>query len=181
MSPLTVMRSAIGGLPAQLNARIPTWREVLNDPAVLRRGLNVWPPFRFAGIRVIDIQPGFRGATVELRLTPLSRNYMGTQYGGSMFSMTDPFWTILVSQNLGRDYIVWDKRAEIEFVAPGRTDVRTTFAVTDELIAELKERAEGGAKVLHWLENDIVAKDGTLVARVRRQLYVRHVDHARGH
>ena len=34
--------------------------------------------------------------------------------------MTDPFWMILVKECLGREYLVWDKAAEIEFVAPGR-------------------------------------------------------------
>lgn len=181
MSPRPGVRSALSGLPDGLAARLPQWREVLGDPTMLRRGLNVWPPFRFAGIRVVEIEPGFRGATVELKLTPLSRNYVGTQFGGSMFSMTDPFWMILVGQRLGRDYVVWDKRAEIDFVSPGRTDVRTTFTVTDELIEELRSRAEGGAKVLHWVQNDIVDRDGALVARVRRQLYVRHKDHAKGY
>ncbi|GAB48020.1 DUF4442 domain-containing protein [Mobilicoccus pelagius] len=181
MPPLSRARSTITALPGTLTDRMPQWRDVLTDPVMLRRFLNVWPPFRFAGIRVVEIERGFRGATVELKLTPLSRNYVGTQFGGSMFSMSDPFWMILVGQRLGRDYIVWDKRAEIEFVSPGRTDVRTTFTVTDELVEELRAKAERGAKVLHWVENDIVDREGTLVARVRRQLYVRHKDHTRGY
>ncbi len=179
----------ISGLPgvskipgiSKVPAQIPQWRDLVNDPAMLRRGFNVWPPFRFAGIRVVDIQPEFRGATVELKLTPLTRNYVGTQFGGSMFSMTDPFWMVCLGHRLGRDYVVWDKRAEIEFVTSGRTDVRTTITVTDELVEELRAKAEGGAKVLHWVENDIVGTDGTVVARVRRQLYVRHKDHTRGY
>ncbi|WP_245851870.1 DUF4442 domain-containing protein [Mobilicoccus massiliensis] len=181
MPKLPAIPPVIADLPDAIGARIPTWRELVDDPVMLRRGLNIWPPFRFAGIRVVEIERGFRGATVELKLTPLSRNYVGTQYGGSLFSMTDPFWMILVGHRLGPDYVVWDKRAEIEFVAPGRGDVRTTFAVTDELVEELRAAAEGGKKVLRWLENDIVDTAGTLVARVRRQLYVRHTDHSRGY
>ncbi|MDO5629532.1 MAG: DUF4442 domain-containing protein [Mobilicoccus sp.] len=166
---------------SSLTARMPTWREVLSDPVMLRRGMNLWPPFRFAGIRVVEIATGFRGATVELKLNPVTRNFVGTQYGGSMFSMTDPFWMILVGQRLGPEYIVWDKRAEIEFVAPGRTDVRATIVVTDDLIEELRAKAEGGAKVLHWVETDVLATDGSLVAKVRRQLYVRQKTHSRGY
>lgn len=165
------------GLPS----RIPTWRELGADPVLLRRAMNIWPPFRFAGIRVLDIAPEFRSATVELRLHVLTRNYVGTQFGGSMFSMSDPFWMLLVGHRLGPDYVVWDKRAEIEFVTPGRGHVRTHFDVTDELVDELRAQAEDGAKVLHWVSNDIVAADGTVVARMRRQLYVRHKDHSRGY
>ncbi|GMA40094.1 DUF4442 domain-containing protein [Mobilicoccus caccae] len=172
-------RPLTGSLPTL--PPLPTWREIGADPVMLRRAMNLWPPFRFAGIRVVQIERGFRGATVELKLTPLTRNYVGTLYGGSLFSMTDPFWMILIGRCLGDEYVVWDKRAEIEFVAPGRTDVRTTFAVTDELLDDLRQKAEGGAKVLHWLENDIVGVDGTVIAKVRRQVYVRHRDHSRGY
>jgi acyl-coenzyme A thioesterase PaaI-like protein len=58
----------------------------------LRRLFNLWPPFRAAGIRVRDIAPDFRSATVELRMRLLNRNYVGTHFGGSLFAMTDPFF-----------------------------------------------------------------------------------------
>ncbi len=44
----------------------------------MRRLLNFWPPFRAAGIRVREIAPDFRTATVELRMRLLNRNYVGT-------------------------------------------------------------------------------------------------------
>lgn len=45
--------------------------------------------------------------------------------------------------------------------------------MTDEIFTELRAAAVGGAKVLRWLETDIVTDDGTVVARVRERLYVR--------
>ncbi|MGB2701952.1 MAG: DUF4442 domain-containing protein, partial [Candidatus Phosphoribacter baldrii] len=97
----------------------------------------------------------------------------GTQFGGSLFSMADPFWMLLVMNQLGRDYVVWDQRAEIEFVRPGKGEVRTEFVVDPAVVERLREAAAGGAKVLEWFENDIVDLSGQIVARVRRQLYVR--------
>ncbi|WP_307781360.1 DUF4442 domain-containing protein [Agilicoccus flavus] len=87
--------------------------------------------------------------------------------------MTDPFWMILVLHGLGPDYVVWDKAAEIEFVAPGRSTLHCDFEVTDALLDELREAAADGSKVLRWCETEVRAADGTLVARVRKQLYVR--------
>lgn len=154
--------------------RIPDWNELIGErPDRLRRLLSVWPPFRFAGIRVTRIEPDWSGATVQLRLGVLTRNYVGTQFGGSLFAMTDPFWMILLLHQLGPDYVVWDKRAEIEYVRPGRTDVQTEFAVDPAVVAELRSAADAGEKVLRWFENDIVDTSGQLVARVRRQIYVR--------
>jgi acyl-coenzyme A thioesterase PaaI-like protein len=159
-------------LPAPV-LRVPTWREIGGDPTLMRRFLNVWPPFRFAGIRVLDIRPGFTGATVALRLRPLTRNYVGTQFGGAMFMMADPFWMLLLMRQLGEDYVVWDRRAEIEFVAPGRTDVHVEFVVEPAVVQEIQAAAAGGERVLRWFESDIVDDDGAVVARVRRQLYIR--------
>lgn len=153
--------------------RFPTWQQLGASPSILRRLMNIWPPFRFAGIRVVDIEPGFTGATVKLLLHPLSRNYMGTQFGGSMYSMTDPFWVILLIHQLGDGYVVWDRRAEVEYLRPGTTDVQTRFVVDPEVVEEIRAAAADGQKVLRWFDNDIVDERGEVVARVRREVYVR--------
>ena len=142
-------------------------------PRALRLGMNLWPPFLFAGIRVLDIGADWRSARVTLRLHWYNRNAVGTQFGGSLFAMTDPFWMILVMRGLGRDYIVWDKAAEIEFVAPGRESVYAEFHVDDALLEEIRSATAGGAKYLRWCETSVCTADGEVVARVRKQIYVR--------
>ena len=135
--------------------------------------LNLWPPLLFAGIHVQEISPDFRHARVRLRRTPFTTNYVGTQFGGSLFAMTDPFWMLLVMRNLGPGYVVWDKAGEIEFVRPARTAVTARFEVTDDVLSELRQAADDGTKVLRWFSTDVVADDGTVVARVRKQLHIR--------
>ncbi len=146
-------------------SRMTPWR--------LKLWANCWPPFLFGGIRVLRVGDDWRSARVQLKLRWYNRNYVGTQFGGALFSMTDPFWMILVMESLGPDYIVWDKTAEIEFVAPGRGDVYADFEVRDDDLAELRIAAAGGQKVLRWFAVDVCAADGSVVARVRKQLYVR--------
>ena len=142
-------------------------------PSRLKLWVNWWPPFLFGGVRVLEISHDWRRARVQLKLRWYNRNYVGTQFGGLLFAMTDPFWMIMVMECLGSDYVVWDKAAEIEFVAPGRSDVFADFQVLDEDLAELRAAAAGGSKVLRWFAVDVRAADGSLVARVRKQLYVR--------
>lgn len=150
-----------------------TWREVRVGPQGLRRLLNVWPPFLAAGVRVTQIQPGFTGATVVLRVRAWNANYFGTAFGGTLFAMSDPFWVLLLINRLGKDYSVLDAKAEIEFLAMGRGDLSTTFEVPQALVEQLRAEARDGRKVLHWLENEVVDADGAVVARVRKQVYVR--------
>jgi acyl-coenzyme A thioesterase PaaI-like protein len=142
-------------------------------PRSLRRIFNLWPPFLFSGIRVLQLADDWRYARVRLKLGWLNRNYVGTHFGGSLFSMTDPFWMILVMECLGRDYIVWDKAGEISFVQPGRTDVFAEFRVEESVLEELRAATASGEKHLRWFATDVKTANGEIVAQVRKQLYIR--------
>lgn len=144
-----------------------------------RRVLNLWPPFLFTGIHVAAVAADFRSARVELRMRPWNRNYVGTHFGGSLFAMTDPFWMLLAMHALGRDYIVWDQAGAIEFVKPGRGTVHAEFVLGDAVLQELRDAAATGEKVLRWFDTDVVDAQGEVVARVRKQLYVRRKRNAR--
>ena len=139
----------------------------------VRRALDWYPPLRFAGVRVLEISDDWRHARVVLRRRWYNRNYVGTHFGGSLFAMTDPFWMILTLQRLGRDYIVWDKAGEIEFVAPGRADVFADFHVDDQMLEEIRAATANGEKYLRWCETPVVTANGEVIARVRKQIYVR--------
>jgi acyl-coenzyme A thioesterase PaaI-like protein len=144
------------------------------NAGLLRRGMGWWPPFLGAGIRVRSLADDFREAVVELKFGRLNRNYVGTQFGGSLYTMTDPFYAIMLMHNLGGEYLVWDKVGSIEYVAPGRGTVRARFALTEERIAEIRAQAAGGERVLPEFQVEVRhADDDTLVALVRKTLYVR--------
>jgi acyl-coenzyme A thioesterase PaaI-like protein len=147
--------------------------------SVLRRGLNVWPPFLFSGIHVTQIAADYRHAHVELRMRPWNRNYVGTHFGGSLFAMTDPFWMLLAMHALGKDYFVWDKAGEIEFVKPGRGVVHAEFRLDDAALDEIRSATASGEKYLRWFPVEVIDEQGDVVARVRKQLYVRRKPRAR--
>ena len=108
-------------------------------PSTLRRLMNIWSPFRSPGIRVTHWSDDWREVRVELRQRRFNMNFVGTHYGGSLFSMTDPFWMLILLHVLGRDYLVWDKTSEIDFVKPGKGTVSARFrlhqSVLDDIIA----------------------------------------------
>jgi acyl-coenzyme A thioesterase PaaI-like protein len=140
---------------------------------VLRRGMNYWPPFLGAGIRLKSLSDDFRDAVVELRLGRFNRNYVGTHFGGSLYAMTDPFFMIMLLHNLGGDYLVWDKSGSIEYVAPGRGRVSAHFHLSERRIAEIRAEAAGGGKIFPEFEVNVKDDAGGVVARVRKTLYVR--------
>ena len=140
---------------------------------LFRLGLNLWPPFLTTGIHVTQLSADYRHVRVEMRMWPWNRNYVGSHFGGSLFAMTDPFWMLMTLHALGRDYMVWDKAAHIEFIKPGRGTVHAHFDLDDALLEEMRQATAGGEKYLRWLNTDVLDADGEVVARVRKQLYVR--------
>ncbi len=134
---------------------------------------NLWPPFLFTGIRVLHIADDWCHVRVRLRCHWYNRNFVGTHFGGSLFAMTDPFWMIPLLHHLGRDHHVWDRAAEIEFVKATRKDVFVDFHLQPTTIDELRHAAANGEKQLRWFENEVRTADGTVIARVRKQIYLR--------
>lgn len=146
---------------------------------LLRFGLNLYPPYLGAGVRVRHISPDFCEVRVKMGLSLLNRNYVGTQFGGSLYSMTDPFFMLMLMENLGRDYIVWDKAANIEFVSPGKGPVYADFRIDQQLLDDIRENTASGDKYLPRLHAEVRDGEGTLVARVQKTLYVRLKPRAR--
>lgn len=139
----------------------------------LRRLLRFWPPFLFAGIRLVRLDDDYRHARVELRERWFNRNYVGTHFGGSLFAMADPFWMIMLIQRIGPGYLVWDQAGEIRFEKPGRGTVAAEFVLDDAVVEEIRAAAADGGKVLRWFETEVRDAGGDVVARVRKQVYVR--------
>ena len=142
-------------------------------PRRLALGMSLWAPNLFSGIRIRRFSDDWTHATVELHVNLITRNYVKTAFGGSMSAMTDPYFFMLVMHQLGRDYVVWDTRGEIEFVKPGRGVLTAEFHASPEQADDLRQRARGGVKVLEWFETEITDATGDVVARVRREVYVR--------
>ncbi|MBE9537011.1 MAG: DUF4442 domain-containing protein [Proteobacteria bacterium] len=135
---------------------------------------NLWFPFRGAGIRIIHASPDYRRVEVQMRLTWFNRNYVGTHFGGSLYALTDPFYMMMLINNLGSDYIVWDKAAKIEFIKPGRGTVSTSFILEKSEIEQIKSICHEEGRYIFDKTVDVVNKSGEVVASVIKTLYVRN-------
>jgi acyl-coenzyme A thioesterase PaaI-like protein len=146
---------------------------LMTSHAGMRRMLNFWPPFFFSGISVLEISKDFRHTKVRLKKKLLTSNYVGTLFGGSLFAMTDPFYMVMIMKNLGKGYIVWDKRSEIEYVSPGKSNVYAEFHIWDADLDDIREKVAAEGKYLKWFDVEIKSADGTVVAIVKKQIYIR--------
>src|ERR1700719_5250550 len=143
------------------------------SPAHLRRLVNLWPPFLGAGIRIQHIAADMKAVDVEMKLRFWNANYVGTQFGGSLFAMTDPFYMLMLMANLGRDYVVWDKPAPIRYRKPGKGTVRAEFRLSDGQIEDIREKLKTLPKYEPVFLVEVKDEAGVVIAEVEKLLHVR--------
>ena len=140
---------------------------------VMRFFFNTYGPYLGAGIKVESISSDYKYLRVCLKLRFYNRNYVGTQFGGSIYAMTDPHYMFLLINILGQDYVVWDKAATIDFVKPGKTHLYAEFRLTDDVVNMVKEKTSGGEKYIFDLPVTVLDSNGDVIANLSKTLYVR--------
>ncbi len=133
----------------------------------------MYPPYLGMGVRVRSWRDDFTCFEVELRARWYNRNLFGTHFGGSLYSMADPFFVFIVTMNLGRGYIVWDKSASIDFLKPARGTILGVFEISPERLEEIRAEVDRIGKHTYWFETELTDESGVAVARVRKEVYVR--------
>lgn len=142
----------------------------------MRRLVNLYPPYVGAAIRVRHTESG--GYVTRMKLTWYNRNLFGTHFGGSLYAMCDPFYSIILLEELGRDFIVWDKAATIDFRRPGKGTVSARFEIPAARVEEIRETALRDGKTEPRFSTEVVDGDGEVVAAVEKVIYVRVKNHA---
>lgn len=128
---------------------------------LFRYGMNIYPMFFGTGGRVLFWSGDWSEVHLKLCRNLWTRNYVGTIFGGSMFSATDPFYMIMLMHMLGsKDYVVWDKSATIKFKRPSKEALYTKFHITPEIFNKIKsDITENGETTfvftIQWYDKDL--------------------------
>lgn len=138
----------------------------------LVRHLSWYPPYIGAGIRVESDLENNR-YRVSMRLRWFNRNTHGTHFGGSLFSMCDPFFALVVQHRLGPAYEVWMKSADIDYVRPGRGTVCAVFHVPTERIEEIRREVDTSGRSEPAFDVNVLGEAGEVVVRVGQVIHVR--------
>ncbi len=141
--------------------------------------MNLWPPYMGSGVRVTHISDDMRAVDVEMKLRFWNRNYVGVHFGGSLYAMTDPFFMLMLLENLGRDYIVWDKAASIRFKKPGRGRVSAQFRIAESEVDAIRQAADTHPKTEPEFTVNVIDSEGDVVAEIHKTIYVRRKDRDR--
>ena len=118
--------------------KIARFGQLLFSKAFLFRvGFNLSPMYRRSCGRVIFVSPDLLEIQVRLRYSYRNKNYVGSIFGGSLFSSVDPFPMVQLINIINEDFIIWDKSARIQFRKPAYQDLYANFSYSKEELEQL--------------------------------------------
>lgn len=145
-----------------------SWKTRLN-----RWGFNWFPVYRASGARIKYIAADWREIHVRLPLNRWTRNYVGTIFGGSMYSAVDPIYMVMLIKILGAEFEVWDKAATIRFFKPGRSTLYATFHLTEEDIAGIRADVSRDGKIERRFTIELTDQTGAVCCVCEKLLSIR--------
>jgi len=171
--PKTPANTSVHIIKTMSSSKQGLYSRIKIGPRLFRILMNCWPPFWGMRIHILRISLDWREVSVRMKLLLRNQNYVGSHFGGGLFSMTDPFYMLMLMNVLGGKYLVWDKAANIQFVSPGRGTVFAHLKLTDERLAEIREKTVSGEKFEPTYRINIVDADDNIVAIVDKTIYIR--------
>ena len=147
-------------------------------PSSLSNKLRCWSFYVFGcyrgtGGRLKFIAEDWSEVRLEIPLSWRTRNYVGTIFGGSLYSAVDPIYMLMLIHRLGPEFVVWDKAATIQFLKPGRETLQARFVVGDDELAAIRTALESQRSVDRNYVIDLVNSSGTVCASVEKIIYIR--------
>lgn len=144
----------------------------VSQATLFKWGFNLSPMYRRSTGRVRRVSNDLREVEVEIPLSWRNVNYVGSMFGGSMLSATDPILMIQLVHVLGDGYIVWDKAVEMRFRRPARSAVTVRFTFSDAEIEAIRAAADEHGETDWEKPVELVDASGAVVARATKTLYV---------
>ncbi len=137
------------------------------------RTLMNWYPMYFGtGGTIIFWAADSTEVHLRLRLNLWTYNYVGTIFGGNIFSASDPFYMLMLFRSLGPSFVVWDKSASIKFKKPARATLFAKLEVTCLVLEDIKTRVKEHGHTTYDFLIQWVDKAGEVHAEIQRHCYI---------
>lgn len=122
--------------------------------------------------RITSVTKELNKIEVKIPLSYRNKNYVGTIFGGSLFSATDPIYMVQLIQLLGSKYVVWDKSSIVKFKRPANETAYVVFEFTEKEIEQLKAEIASKKEVDLVKRVEIKSKGGMLFCEIEKIIYV---------
>ena len=147
-------------------------RRFFSQAQIYKYGFNWSPMYRRSTGKILTVSEDLMYVKIKIPLSIKNKNYVGTIFGGSLFSATDPIYMIQLMNILGNNYVVWDKSATIKFKRPAKETVFAEFIFSEEDINLIKEKVLKHGEFDLIKTPNIVDKNGVTIAELSKTIYV---------
>lgn len=134
---------------------------------------NLFPMYRRSTAKVTHISPDLHRVSIRLPISYRNRNFVGSIYGGSLYSAADPIFVVQLIHILDNKYVVWDKSAEVFYKAPAYEDLVADFVFTPDEVADIRAATDEHGE--HVFDKTVLLTDTKgerTFCEVRKTLYV---------
>jgi len=143
-------------------------------PLLLKLFFNSIPFYRRTGGRVIYISPDETEVHIKLPHKWNTKNFVGTIYGGHIYSAIDGVHFTLFLRKFKNKYILWDKSSTIRFIKPARTSLIAKIKIPLQEFDYIQNQLQHNESIertytIEW--KDIA---GNTVAHIEKVLYFKN-------
>ncbi len=147
-------------------------KRFFTDAQIYKHGFNWSPMYRRSTGKITEVSEDLHVVKIKIPLNWKNKNYVGSIFGGSMLSATDPIYMIQLMNILGNNYVVWDKAATINYRRPARATVFCEFTFSSEEIDGIKKQVKEKGEIDIIKNPNILTKEGTIIAELSKTIYV---------
>ena len=138
---------------------------------------NILPVYRGTRAKLKFVSADWKEVHIYLPLNRSTRNIAGSVFGGSIYSSIDPVYMFMLIKILGNKYVIWDKGAQINFIRPARTSLKTKLLLTDAMIEKIKVDVFSANEITIDLPLDYLDENNKVCTRITKTIYIADKDH----
>ncbi|MDT0605564.1 PaaI family thioesterase [Croceitalea rosinachiae] len=140
---------------------------------LFKHGFNLSPMYRRSTGKIIEVSEDLMFIKVKLPISYKNRNYVNSIFGGSIFSAVDPIPMVQLMNLLDKNFVVWDKSAQINFKRPAKEDLYADFKFTEEELSRIKADVADNNEIELVKTTFLKNKEGSKVyCEVHKTIYV---------
>lgn len=147
-------------------------KKFFSNAQIYKYGFNWSPMYKRSTGKLIKVSEDLLYVKIKIPLSIKNRNFVGSIFGGSLFSATDPIYMIQLINILGDNYVVWDKDASIKYKRPAKETVFSEFIFTNSEIENIKNEVSKHGELTLVKNPKIVNKEGIVIAELTKSIYV---------
>ena len=148
-----------------------TWR--------FRLLMNLYPMYFGTGGKILFWSGDSTEVQVRIKRSIWTYNYVGTIFGGSMFSATDPFYMLMLHRIFSKNFVVWDRSAQIKFIKPSKVTLFARYSLSQDLLEAIKEEVSVKGESNYLFKIELLDRDSVLHALIERTVYIATKEHYR--